>query len=77
METSKHTCANCLNAYTNDHVVFVWCSNKEFEAQFTPGYDITVKEDETCCQWTARRKSQCKLNFHKAIQLSLFEQNIN
>lgn len=73
MNTStERTCANCLNAYTNDHVVSVYCSNKDFKAQFTPGYDCTVKADETCCMWTKRRNNQPKLDFHKALQLSLF-----
>lgn len=68
----KEVCSNCLHAYTNDHVVNVYCSNKDFKAQFTPGYDCTVKADETCCMWTKRRNDQPKLDFHKALQLSLF-----
>lgn len=68
----KRVCSNCLHAYTNCHVVNVYCPNKDFVAQFTPGYDCTVKADETCDMWTQRRKEQPRLNFHKTIQLTLF-----
>ena len=73
MNTStEHVCANCLNAYQNNYTTSVLCYNKEFEAQFTPNLDCTVKAKETCGRWSTRRQDQNMLDFHKTIQLSLF-----
>lgn len=69
---TKQVCSNCLNAFQNDHSICVWCCNKEFDAQFTPGLDCTVKANESCGRWSKRRQDQPKLDFHKTMQLSLF-----
>jgi|GEM_PF-4997404 len=72
LDSTDRICANCLHAYTNCHVAKVYCPNRDFVAQFTPGYDSSVKADETCDMWTRRRKDQPRLDFHKALQLTLF-----
>lgn len=65
------TCEFCLNAYTNDHVLYVWCCNKDWRSQFED-IDIKVSRYETCDLYTPRRKDQVKLNFNKVKQLELF-----
>lgn len=65
------TCENCLNAYNSPHDSLVRCWNKEFEAQFH-NIDVTVKLGDTCGTWQRRNDNQEAVNFHQAIQLTLF-----
>lgn len=66
-----NTCKNCLNAYNNPYTTRVLCANKEFDAQFRP-VDTWVLPNETCGRFTQRKKSQPRLIFDNAIQLTLF-----
>lgn len=66
------TCRHCLNAYNNPYTTKVLCGNKEFMAQFMD-VPTFVLPNETCDSWTRRRDNQPKLDFERAIQLTLFD----
>lgn len=68
-----HTCEHCLNAYNSPYSHEVFCVNKEFQQQFTPDINTTVRRDETCGTWSERKTDQKSLIFSQPIQLLLFD----
>ena len=67
----ERICKNCLNAYNSPHIPDVLCVNKEWEAQFNPAMNTSVRANDTCGTWTQREQKQKPLYFARPTQLYL------
>ena len=67
-----HTCKYCLNAYYSPYDFKIRCVNKDFDKQFDPTIDTTVRLDGWCTRWNRRGQNQKPLTIPRIIQLELF-----